>query len=220
VLLSKFPFSLLSHKYSQSKKLIVGKFSINDRKLLMPVIHLTSDKKKNVNPAQKREFQLAIIYDRLISEEKLDEDCIIIGDFNIDDSPENDTLFRSDFLDVWKVLHPGEPGYTFDPPNNITAKIISSTGLPRRFDRILVRSPQKCWTLKSIDIFANQPFDINIDTEKKCLFPSDHYGLVSLLEFNSDSKQQTTTTVIETTVTPIQVENENSKQKEKIADSV
>jgi len=205
VLLSKFQYSLLSHKYSQSKKLIIGKFFINHRKVLIPVIHLTSDKKKNVNPAQKREYQLAVIYEKLIVEQKLDEDCIIIGDFNIDDSPENDGLFRPDFIDVWKILHPGEPGYTFDPVNNSTARIISNTGMFRRFDRILVRSPQKCWAFKSIDLFANQPFDINTgSSEKISLFPSDHYGLVCILEFNNGNNNEK------------QIEGENKKQKEKV----
>jgi hypothetical protein len=66
----------------------------------------------------------------------------VIGDFNIgDDDVENyeENLFRKDFDDVWKVLHPTENGYTYDPTVNTLARITTRKNLSKRFDRILFK---------------------------------------------------------------------------------
>lgn len=67
VILSKYPFSILSHKYSGMKKVIVGEFQFNQRTLYLPVVHLTSDRNKDTNnlaPFERRVYQLDVIYEK------------------------------------------------------------------------------------------------------------------------------------------------------------
>eukprot|EP01129_Flabellula_baltica_P007065 TRINITY_DN2712_c0_g1_i2.p1 TRINITY_DN2712_c0_g1~~TRINITY_DN2712_c0_g1_i2.p1 ORF type:complete len:416 (-),score=98.65 TRINITY_DN2712_c0_g1_i2:428-1675(-) len=109
LLLSKIPYSLHVHRYSEHKKAIVGEYKINSRTLYLPLIHLTSNSGNN-RTNQRRAYQLGVIYDRLCPELDIGydtlTDVLIMGDFNISYNVEGeDIVLLQDLLDVWKVLY-------------------------------------------------------------------------------------------------------------------
>jgi poly(A) polymerase Pap1/uncharacterized protein (UPF0248 family)/2'-5' RNA ligase/endonuclease/exonuclease/phosphatase family metal-dependent hydrolase len=186
VLLSKFPFDVYFYVYSAQKRAVIAEFLINKRKVFLPVIHLTSERNADI---QKRVLQMGVVYDRVCSDEdfQVDDgtDCIMIGDFNIADGDSGEEYaFRSDFSDSWRDIHPNDPGYTYDPEVNTLAKITTEMGLRRRLDRILLRSHH--WVAKTVEIFGNQSFEIEDNKKKITLFPSDHYGVKTVIEFNAE----------------------------------
>eukprot|EP01125_Pyxidicula_operculata_P010883 TRINITY_DN3575_c0_g1_i1.p1 TRINITY_DN3575_c0_g1~~TRINITY_DN3575_c0_g1_i1.p1 ORF type:complete len:937 (-),score=135.71 TRINITY_DN3575_c0_g1_i1:130-2940(-) len=50
VILSKYPFSLASRAFSKQKRVVIGTWMINNRKLHIPVVHLTSSSGKTQKP--------------------------------------------------------------------------------------------------------------------------------------------------------------------------
>eukprot|EP01124_Arcella_intermedia_P034169 TRINITY_DN8421_c0_g1_i2.p1 TRINITY_DN8421_c0_g1~~TRINITY_DN8421_c0_g1_i2.p1 ORF type:complete len:825 (-),score=204.08 TRINITY_DN8421_c0_g1_i2:500-2974(-) len=169
VLVSKYPFTLLSYQFSKQKKLIFGIFKMNGRLVFVPVVHLTSDKLRSNFVLQKRINQMNIIYKKIylfesfkklekivdvtkramsLEDEDFDReelegwcDAFVVGDFNFGDHEEGeDLIVRPEFLDVWKHLHPSEGGFTFDPNLNPLAKINSRKNVGRRLDRIFVKT--------------------------------------------------------------------------------
>jgi poly(A) polymerase len=142
VLLSRYPFITRIHAYSKAKRVIVGDFRVNGRRLLVPVVHLTSDHQDNA--MQKRIKQMNVLYDYAVptTANTAMNDCVMIGDFNFGDGEDGEEYaLRNDFLDSWKVLHPGDDGFTFDPATNPLAKINTPSGASRRLDRVLISSP-------------------------------------------------------------------------------
>lgn len=170
LLLSKLPFSLLEHEYSPHKRVMVGTWQINDRPLLVALVHLTSDRAKDA--ANKRQTQLRGLLDFLETQQG---DCLIVGDFNDRNNQLADSL--TDWQDLWLELRPGEKGNTFDPDRNTLAALSSNTGQPGRLDRILLRKGSSSWQAVSIDLFAVDP----INNTQPQLYPSDHFGLVAVL---------------------------------------
>jgi hypothetical protein len=149
--------------------------------IALPIVHLTSDRSKDA--PSKRTIQLT----KVKSQTKMSPHCLIIGDFNFGDGKEQDSISTKmqDFIDVWLHLHPKDPGYTFDPIVNAVAKINSKTGVPRRLDRVLLRSD--VLIPESIEIVGNKPFQIELEKgEEKSSFDffiSDHYGLFCQFKF-------------------------------------
>lgn len=129
------------------------------------------------------------------------DDAVLMGDLNFADGaePETSRLDRR-YLDVWRTLRPGDPGFTWNNEQNPIARIGAFAGEPsRRLDRILLRSSY--WRPTSIAIVGNhsagsrqlryreramieprerQRPDAGEPTIE--IFPSDHYGLIAVLE--------------------------------------
>jgi len=175
VLLARYPFRLHFHAFNYHKSVVIGEFPSlfpGERKLMVPVVHLTSEKSKSC--VWQRKTQLNTIFGAIEQlgtnnndggndgEEGKGKcssvDCVMIGDFNFKDGPENQNI-RADCLDVWPALHPGDPGLTFDVSKNSLAYITSSSRLSRRFDRVLILAGKEgsCKPLR-IEMFATEPF--------------------------------------------------------------
>jgi hypothetical protein len=76
--------------------------------------------------------------------------------------------------DVWNHKHPNSPGYTYDSEVNT---LINYTSINQaRFDRFMFHSID--WDVDNVEIIANQ--GIELET-KEIIFPSDHFGLRTLL---------------------------------------
>lgn len=174
VILARYPFTLSEYAYSPQKKFLVGHWIFHHRHLHLAALHLTSN--RAVNARTIREKQLQAVLDYLQS---LPGDTIVAGDFN---SREEDIFMSATeqgFADIWLGLHPGDPGYTFDPTKNCIAQKMTVSGHPGRFDRILLKSASNVWKAEKAELFARQPIP---GTEGK-LFLSDHFGLLSVLRY-------------------------------------
>ncbi|MBV6625868.1 MAG: DUF504 domain-containing protein [Rivularia sp. (in: Bacteria)] len=168
LLLSRLPFTLVEHQFSAHKHVLVGSWFINNELLQVAVVHLTSNSARNAE--EKRKRQLTTVVDYL---QKQPGNYLIVGDFNTRNNFPEEVPDISNFIDIWQELRPDEAGYTFNPQVNPLAELISLTGKPARFDRILMRCEQNSWVPRSVDLFACEPVD---NTEEK-IFPSDHFGI-------------------------------------------
>lgn len=173
LLLSRLPFTLVEHRYSAHKQVLVGTWLLNEQFLRVAVVHLTSNRSRN--PVATRARQLNLLLDYLKTQPG---DWAIAGDFNIADNEHLEELTRNGFIDVWKVLHPLEQGYTFDPRHNTLAALTSMSGKAARFDRILLRSQNGSWLPRAMELFACEPLS---GSEGK-LYASDHFGVSAVLE--------------------------------------
>ncbi|MBD1920305.1 DUF504 domain-containing protein [Microcoleus sp. FACHB-831] len=173
LILSRLPFTLVEHRYSAHKQVLVGTWQINERSLHVAVVHLTSN--RGHNAMEKRAVQLNLLLDYLKTQPG---DCAIAGDFNTRGDEQQDLLTKSGFVDVWKELHPLEEGYTFDPHRNTLAAIMTISNEAARFDRILLRAADGRWLPRSMEIFACEP----IPEAEGTLYASDHFGVRAVLE--------------------------------------
>jgi endonuclease/exonuclease/phosphatase family metal-dependent hydrolase len=101
---------------------------------------------------------------------------LFAGDLNFGDGEPETAQLDSDFVDLWTLLHPETPGFTWDIEHSEMARAGSFVGEPsRRLDRAMLRS--KVWVPKSIEIIGDTP----VVPGDRRLFPSDHFGLVAEL---------------------------------------
>jgi len=115
-------------------------------------------------------------FDKIFASVGPDADAVVLGDFNLGDGEAAESQIDKGYTDMWLVLKPGDPGYTWDIEKSDLANESKFVGEPsRRLDRILVRS--KSWKPKEIKIIGDEP----TDTGKKDMFPSDHFGLAGVL---------------------------------------
>lgn len=98
------------------------------------------------------------------------------GDLNFGEGEQPDTEHLDPaFVDLWTVLRPGDPGFTWNIERSPMAAAGSFVGEPsRRLDRMLLRGAG--WVPKSIEIIGDRSI-----TGDPWLFPSDHFGLVAEL---------------------------------------
>lgn len=97
---------------------------------------------------------------------------VLVGDFNFGDGEREGQDMPPGFLDVWNVLHPGKPGFTWDIERSPMARRASFANEPsRRLDRVLVRSPT--WRPTAMTLLGAEP----VPDTKGELFPSDHFGV-------------------------------------------
>lgn len=169
VLLSRWPLVMETHRLSTYKRTLLGTTLLNGRRVGFLAAHLTSD--HTAGAEQRREHQLRIIDERL-GRGDLDG-AVVLADLNFGDDTRPDV---DGYTDPWRMLHPHDAGFTFDPAVNPLAALASVTGRPRRLDRILVRSatPGGLAPL-AVQRFAVEPFD----GER---FVSDHFGVTALLQ--------------------------------------
>jgi endonuclease/exonuclease/phosphatase family metal-dependent hydrolase/uncharacterized protein (UPF0248 family) len=173
LIMSRLPFELVEHQFSGHKRVLVGKWRINDRDIHLANIHLTSDRGENA--LQKRSQQLATVFGYF---QQQSGDCLIVGDFNTRVNEQDELVDYANFKDLWKELHPDEAGYTFDPQRNPLAMLMSLESKPARFDRILLRRDLASAThISAIDLFGCEPVR---DTNGN-IFPSDHFGIRAVL---------------------------------------
>ncbi|WP_199315623.1 poly(A) polymerase [Aerosakkonema funiforme] len=191
LILSKLPFTLVEHEYSQHKRVLVGTWLVNDEQLQVAAVHLTSDRARNA--IEKRTHQISILLEYLKTQPG---DCAIIGDFNIRNDELAEIFTENNYIDVWQELHPESAGYTFDPQQNPLAALMSLTGEVARLDRILWRDEDKRWIPQSIELFANEAIP---DTEST-LYPSDHFGIKAVLRSSIDLSLQTIPPVYQSAV--------------------
>lgn len=181
LLLSRFPFTLVEHSFSTHKRVLVGTWNLGDgaatpqeyRHLHVATLHLPSDFADNASQQRRSQLQKVLTY--LNTQPG---DGIVAGDFNTRDDDLDDVVAQSGWVDVWRELHPNEPGYTFDPPSNPLAASNSRSGRGARFDRILLRRPGCVWEPQAIELFACEP----IPGTGGQLYPSDHFGLRTILK--------------------------------------
>ena len=171
LLISRFPFTLVEHKFFGAKHVLVGTWQINNKLLHVAVVHLTSSRAENA--VEKRAHQLSILLAYLQNQSG---DSLIVGDFNMRGNEQEEILTNAGFTDVWHKLHPYEAGYTFDPDRNSLAALLSLSGKPGRLDRILLRGH---YIPQSIDLFACTPINAT-----KGLYPSDHFGVRAVFHFS------------------------------------
>ena len=106
------------------------------RSLQVTGLHLTSD--MAAEAPKKRASQVACLTGLLRSA----PNAVLLGDFNFGDGVENDEIDWQDYSDAWTTVcgGGGGGGYTFDPTANPLAAANSRTGIPRRLDRLFLRS--------------------------------------------------------------------------------
>lgn len=192
LILSKLPFHrLITHQFSKSKKVTIAQFLVEGRKVWVPVVHLTSNRKGS-DLYNKRHLQLQVIFAKICpAAEPEDEkaDVWMMGDFNFEDGEEDRGLPPqwSQFVDVWPSLYPTQAGYTFDPQRNAMAAETTSSGRSRRIDRVMLRSGAGAprWEARSMELIGTQPLppvgDEGGDEGGAVVFPSDHFGLVAVI---------------------------------------
>lgn len=172
LLLSRFPFTLVEHSFSTHKRVLVGTWTLGVR-LHVATLHLPSDFADHAIEQRRSQLQKVLTY--LNTQPG---DAILAGDFNTRGDDLDDVVAQSGWGDVWRELHPNEPGYTFDPPSNPLAASNSRSGRGARFDRILRRRQGCVWQPQAIELFACEP----IPGTGGQLYPSDHFGLRSILK--------------------------------------
>ena len=192
-------FSLAQLEFGPQKRVIVGQFLINGRRLVVPVVHLTSDHKA-VSTERRRE-QLKSIFAYLQHVGCLSSGyCVLVGDFNFDDDEHHELLQQppqpsnsaeARFIDAWLRVHGSlDGGYTFDPETNDVARLASTSSKRRRLDRIYVYScPHAFAQLQATQcsLLGTEPIAIGAGGFR--VFPSDHYGLRAELTYDCDHEQ-------------------------------
>ncbi len=100
-----------------------------------------------------------------------------MGDFNFGDYEDLENSRIPDvWKDPWKILRPGERGYTWNIQKSVFAKQNSfKDENSRRLDRILVHSDY--WHPAEVRILGDEPYIPGTRDR----FPSDHFGLVTVL---------------------------------------
>ena len=196
LLMSRWAFSLTDHQFSGHKRVLVGSWTINDRSIHLANVHLTSDRGENA--FQKRTHQLATVIGYL---QQKAGDSFIVGDFNTRGDEQDEIINYGNFIDLWNKLYPDKSGYTFDPPTNPLAMLMSLEGKPGRLDRILwCPEIDSYYQPQIVDLFGCKSFVSN-EIE---LYPSDHFGVCGVFKISSASPTPTSTDRIDlTAIAPV-----------------
>jgi tyrosyl-DNA phosphodiesterase 2 len=172
-ILSRLPIREVAYKAlpgPQRRTVLTATLDAGGRRMVVATIHLESQ----LEAGPVRAKQLDAIFPLLRDA----DDAVLLGDFNFGDEEEPDTSHLDKaYVDLWRALRPGEPGFTWNIEASDMARKGSFPGeKSRRIDRILLRS--SIWRPKSIRIVGDQP----VKPDDKSLFPSDHFGLVGTVE--------------------------------------
>ncbi len=194
--ISRWAFDLVEYQFSGHKRVLVGNWNINDRSVHLANVHLTSD--RGDNAFQKRTQQLATVIGYL---QQQAGDRFIVGDFNTRGDEQDEIINHGDFIDLWQNVYPDRAGYTFDPPVNPLAMLMSLEGKPARLDRIL-------WCP---DLASNyQPLSMNLfgcksfDFDDIKLYPSDHFCVCGVFKISEATTAQSSPDRIDlTAIAPV-----------------
>lgn len=173
--LSKVPIdSMIVYKFKENAKpILIVNYLLYNETVSFGIVHLPSDKGKDVE--KKRAAQILDTFHKT----KYSAHSFVMGDFNFGDGEENESTEWGDYKDVWKILESGR-GFTYDPDTNLTAKITSQKMIPKRLDRVMMRS--KSFKPLNIEIVATESFKVETKDKDILLHPSDHYGLLCTIQ--------------------------------------
>jgi poly(A) polymerase len=196
LVMSRWAFNLVEYQFSGHKRVLIGNWNINDRGVHLANVHLTSDRGENA--LQKRTQQLATVIGYL---QQQGGDRFIVGDFNTRGNGQDEIINHGNFIDLWHKLYPNKAGYTFDPPVNPLAMLMSLEGQASRLDRILwCGDIESHYQPSSMDLFGCKSFVYN-DVQ---LYPSDHFGICGVFKISQATKTQSSSDRIDlTTITPV-----------------
>jgi tyrosyl-DNA phosphodiesterase 2 len=172
LLLSRLPvlgFEFHDLPTTMSRKLLLGRVKTGAGDLAVCSLHLESLQEFGLY----REEQLEEIF-RILEPE---ENAILLGDFNFCSSWEENRRIDERYSDLWPLLHPDDPGWTVDGEANAMRRALGKSGKQVRFDRILVRSDQRAFRLRSMRLLGQDP----ITPDQPDLLISDHFGLAATL---------------------------------------
>lgn len=186
VILSRIPMADLTMwklPTSMGRRALIATYTINEETVSIGTVHLES-----LDSAQLRAEQLEKISGILASSPHAG----LMGDFNFDSDRnfrkgvmplENDNIAAHypDYVDVWPTLRPEEKGYTFDSEVNRMIRQFEQM----RYDRVLWKSAGGQWRPKRIELFGTAPMKGHIG-----VWPSDHFGLVTDLEFVAQAEPE------------------------------
>ena len=170
ILLSRIPIKSLNlHPLTSElgRHVLIAEFDINGQKCLIGATHLESPGSSLPEEDRRRMAKLRPVQLRECFSLLNDSDhSVLMGDFNF--SWEENSNIASSYLDFWGILRSDDPGYT--------ARFRSED--PVRIDRILSRSADQSWKPTKIDRIGMKP----ISSDSPDVFPSDHFGLIGVLE--------------------------------------
>ena len=171
ILLSRIPVKSLNlHPLTSDlgRHVLIAEFDINGQKCLIGATHLESSRRSLPEEDRRRSAKLRPVQLRECFSLLNDSDhSVLMGDFNF--SWEENSDIASSYLDFWGTLRSNDPGYT--------ARFRHNT--PARIDRILCRSADQSWKPAKIDRIGMKP----ISSDFPDIFPSDHFGLIGVLEW-------------------------------------
>jgi tyrosyl-DNA phosphodiesterase 2 len=176
LILSRVPirdWQLLALPSAMGRHLVSARAFLNGTSTTFASAHLESIS----YAAPTRAKQLARIFPYLAPEQQV----ILTGDFNFCATWDENKQLDPAYQDIWAVLHPHQDGFTEDTERN-TMRLLS-TRKPKqvRFDRMLLRSRRPGWQAESIELIGTEPISGSIPD----IFPSDHFGLVSRLRWQT-----------------------------------
>jgi len=171
---------------NEQKRLLRADFNINGKTFSLINGQYDSGEDANIRHEQLTVAKKAV---------GTSDTSLLVGDYNFDTksgSKCKESEAISDYTDVWRGLHPSEPGYTVDSSRN-SMFLAYGEELKGRYDRFYLKSSQSEWTCKSIKLVGDKPIiteassprqQVNT-TSRSMVFPSHHFGL--LAEFTSKS---------------------------------
>jgi endonuclease/exonuclease/phosphatase family metal-dependent hydrolase len=154
----------------QWRTALIATFDIDGRDLTIATTHMTSA----LDAGAHRAEELKVIFNELEGK----GDAMLMGDLNFGDGVPEVKAIPKDYTDFWTLLHPGEPGFTWDNEKSDMAGKSPErfTGEPsRRLDWIILRSD--VWKPQSVEIIGNEP----VIPGRKDIFPSDHFGVAGVM---------------------------------------
>jgi len=110
--------------------------------------------------------------------DKSAQDVVFIGDMNWNEENDGPPRLPSGWCDAWTVLHPGDPGYTYDAQSNAMLRKYKNP-LRLRLDRAFCKLQR--WDLEDLRIVGRQAIGA-ARFEGRPVLPSDHFGLVLKLK--------------------------------------
>lgn len=193
VLLSRFPFASLEQSiFSRDKRTIAGEVALRGGPLWVATLHLTSNKDPHSSTTRAAQIR-TVLHQAQALEARGSEapDLLILGDFNFGDgAPEEQAFEEAGFSDAWKVLRPGEPGYTYDPARNGLAAQTTSAGQSQRFDHLMIRSASGRLKPRETSLFGEEPLSGRPAPGGGPLFVSDHFGLSCTLARETSPRER------------------------------
>eukprot|EP01119_Soliformovum_irregulare_P013843 TRINITY_DN3721_c0_g1_i1.p1 TRINITY_DN3721_c0_g1~~TRINITY_DN3721_c0_g1_i1.p1 ORF type:complete len:355 (-),score=90.53 TRINITY_DN3721_c0_g1_i1:43-1107(-) len=199
MLLSRIPpvkFYRNQFPTNMARSLIAAEFFINNRTFRVGTVHLESYRMDT--PYRKEQL--------IISCESIGQasDGILMGDYNMRDSFNENHFVSPNFKDCYRTLYPeGDTpegnGFTFDFQENL---MLRDTGTMEtgRLDRINLKSDDDMWVPVQVEIIGREEIETkDLDPKMKefipkvstghCakLWPSDHFGLIATFEWKGDA---------------------------------
>ena len=178
LILSRHPVVSASYGSLPSRAgrgVLIARLLLGRSRLAVATVHLESP------PADGplRAKQLEEVF-RLLDLEKA-RDAVLMGDLNFADGAEPETSVLKGkgpaFADLWRVLHPHDPGFTWNMEKSALARRNSfPEDRSARIDRVLLRSKE--WRVRAISIIGDEP----VTGGGATFFPSDHFGLAATIE--------------------------------------